>query len=136
MDRRASILCVVLASAVAADAFGQLAARTTPAVAATTEVQPQEPPLVADGYCVVTLRDQQAWAAGDVRVGLLFDGRRYLFASPRERDIFLAAPTSYAPVLSGDCAVAFAETGKRLPGSVKFAAVQGGRVYLLSSEEA
>ena len=59
-----------------------------------------------------------------------------MFAGERERAIFAAAPTAYAPVLSGDCIVTFAETGERTPGQVQFGVIYGGRIYFFASAEA
>jgi YHS domain-containing protein len=112
----------------------QLAARTNTGPFPQRETLPVLP-LAAEGYCVTSLHDQQQWLRGDERFAAQFDGRQYVFAGARERDIFAAAPIVYAPVLSGDCVVTFAETGKRVPGSVKFGVVQGGRIYFFAGNE-
>ena len=91
-------------------------------------------PLVADGYCVVTLRDARKWRPGDSRAATLFDGREYRFAGPREQAIFLAAPESYAPVLGGDCPVTYAESNERRAGQLRFAALHRGRIYFFADE--
>jgi len=91
-------------------------------------------PLVADGYCVVTLRDQQQWLAGNRDVGGEFDGREYRFANLRARAIFAAAPEKYAPVLGGDCIVTFADTGQRVPGRIQHGVVRGGRLYFMADQ--
>jgi YHS domain-containing protein len=93
-------------------------------------------PLAAKGFCVVTLRDRREWRSGDPRIGAEFDGRQYRFAGERERDIFGADPTSYAPVLGGDCVVTFAESQRRVAGRFEFGVVHRGRIYFLASEEA
>lgn len=93
-------------------------------------------PLAAGGYCVVTLKNSRAWTLGDTRVGGVFDGRQYYFATPRERDIFAASPETYAPALRGDCIVTFAVTGKRLPGRPELAVTYDGRVFFFVDEQA
>ncbi len=93
-------------------------------------------PLAADGYCVVTLRDQRQWQPGDPRIAVIFDGRIYRFAANRQLAIFAAAPTVYAPVLSGDCLTTFAETGQRVPGTIQLGVVQGGRLHFFADADA
>ena len=39
-------------------------------------------------------------------------------------------PAAYVPALGGDCTVCLAKIGKRVPGSVNFASLYKGRVYL------
>jgi YHS domain-containing protein len=93
-------------------------------------------PVAADGFCVVTLHDRQAWQRGNPAFGALFDNRQYLFASSRELEIFGAAPIVYAPVLGGDCVVTYAETGERVAGDRQFGSLRGGRLYFFATREA
>jgi YHS domain-containing protein len=83
----------------------------------------------------VSLRDRQQWQPGDERFSVFFDGRRYQFATPRERDIFAAAPVAYAPVLRGDCPVTFAETGRRERGRLEFGVLHRSRLMFFASED-
>ncbi|NOY40259.1 MAG: hypothetical protein GXP26_00280 [Planctomycetes bacterium] len=91
-------------------------------------------PVAAKGYSVVALRDQQKWIEGLATRHVFFDGQIYWFANQREKDIFIAAPEKYAPVLGGDCLVSYSETGKRIPGDPRFGVVHRGRIYLFASE--
>lgn len=125
----------LLAASTPTPARAQFAARTSGSPFGATGQAPALP-LIADGYCLVRLHDQQQWVQGDPRIAAAFDGRQYLFAGVRERDIFAAAPTVYAPVLSGDCVVTFAETGRRVPGVVQFGMLYGGRTYFFADEPA
>ncbi len=137
-----SVLGAIAALAVTGRSAGQGAAPAAVGFGApvASRFAPLTPPatlpLAAEGFCVVTLRDQREWLSGLPQFGAHFDGRQYAFASPRERDIFVAAPTVYAPVLSGDCAVTFAETKKRVPGKVQFGIVHGGRIHFFANDEA
>lgn len=136
------LVALLLAVAMHDRAGAQLAAlpqrvtRTVPQVFGPPEAEPAKLPMAADGYCVVSLHDRREWVTGDMTTSVLFDGRQYAFASRRERDIFAAAPIVYAPVLSGDCPVTFAETGQRAAGKVQFGVVQGGRIYFFADEAA
>jgi YHS domain-containing protein len=98
-----------------------------------TEVKPV--PVALGGYCVVSLRDQRQWQPGVEALSLVFDGSRYQFPSARERDIFAAAPQSYAPMLRGDCPVTFAEAGKRVRGKLDYGMLHGSRLVFFASED-
>ena len=89
--------------------------------------------LVADGYCLVSLRDKQTWIQGDPKIQIVFDGKLYLFAGIRERDIFAAAPEAYLPVLDGDSIVAFAESGQRVAGELQFGLTYRDRLYFFQN---
>ncbi len=73
---------------------------------------------------------------GNPRLVATFDGKTYAFVDDAERQAFAATPTQYVPVLGGDCVVAYAQNGQRVPGSVKFASKQGDRLYLFSNADA
>ncbi len=92
-----------------------------------------EPPLALQGFCPVSLRDQQAWRDGDRRITAVLDGQTYRLAGEREYDLFTAAPLRYAPALGGDCPVVFAEKGQRSPGAIQYGLIHGGRAYFFAS---
>jgi YHS domain-containing protein len=98
-------------------------------------IQAKPVPAALGGYCLVSLRDRQQWQPGDEQYSVLFDGRRYQFASARERDIFAAAPEKYAPTLGGDCPVTLAETGRRVRGRLEYGVLHGSRLMFFASEE-
>ncbi|MEN0110461.1 MAG: hypothetical protein AAF805_07020 [Planctomycetota bacterium] len=88
-----------------------------------------------DGHCPVCIVEMKAWKRGDERFASVYDGRRYLFPSAKERAIFDADPAKYAPAAGGDCVVCRVEMGKSVPGSARFAARYDGRVYLFPGDE-
>jgi YHS domain-containing protein len=92
-------------------------------------------PPALGGYCVVTLRDRQQWQPGQESLSVIFDGRRYQFATERERDIFTTAPEAYVPMLAGDCPVTLAETDKRKPGQLEFGVLHGARLTFFASAD-
>jgi YHS domain-containing protein len=98
-----------------------------------TEVKPV--PVALGGYCVVSLRDQRQWQPGVETWSVVFDGLRYQFPTARERDIFAAAPQSYAPMLRGDCPVTFAESGKRIRGKLDYGMLHGSRLVFFANED-
>jgi YHS domain-containing protein len=90
--------------------------------------------LGVQGYCVVSLRDQQRWLQGSPQVQAVLGGKVYLFSSVRARDIFLAAPHLYLPALDGDCLVSFAESGRRVAGQLECGLIHGKRIYLFADQ--
>ena len=94
-----------------------------------------ELPVALGGFCPVTLRNKHEWMAGHQRQMLVYDGQIYWFASARERGIFAASPTHYAPVLGGDCVVTLADTGERLLGKLEYAIEHSGRLYMFASRQ-
>lgn len=96
---------------------------------------PGSPPLGLDGYCPVQLIENWNWVVGDRQWGAIHEGRTYLFAGPKERQMFLENPHKYAPVESGDDAVVLREQGVRVPGRRECGGVYDGRLYLFSCED-
>lgn len=123
----------------------RLAARTVQEVAnlATDQSeafrprQPGKKPTVVavEGFCLVTLRDQQQWVKGSPKIGAIRGDKRYLFSSERALAIFAAAPEQYLPVLDGDCIVTFAETGKRESGQLPWGLLHGRRLFFFAGPE-
>lgn len=93
-------------------------------------------PVAIDGFCVVTLRDQQEWKRGSEVYQHTFDGQLYWFVGRREQAIFAANPRRYAPALGGDCVVTYAEKGVRVPGRPQHGILHDHRLYFFSSSDA
>ena len=92
------------------------------------------PPLALDGYCAVSLCENQRWVMGDRRWGITHRGRTYLFAGPEEQRRFFADPDRYAPMVSGNDIVLATEQGQAVPGMREHGVFFENRVYLFSSE--
>ena len=96
---------------------------------------PAAPPALGlDGYCPVTLLEQERWVRGDPRYGVIHRGRTYLFVGPEEAKRFFADPDRFAPVLSGIDVVLAVEENRQIPGKREHGAWYEGRMYLFSSE--
>ncbi|WP_146452912.1 hypothetical protein [Bythopirellula polymerisocia] len=89
--------------------------------------------VVADGFCLVSLRDQRKWIQGNPNIQIIINDKIYLFAGMRERDIFAADPEHYFPVLDGDSIVTFVESGKRISGSLQYGLTYRDRIYFFCS---
>jgi YHS domain-containing protein len=87
-----------------------------------------------DGYCVITLDQDNAWKKGDKRFGAIHRGKLYLFTSTENQQKFLADPDRYSPVLSGFDPVLFFEQGNLVDGKREFG-IKDKQVYLFSSAE-
>lgn len=92
-------------------------------------------PVALGGYCPVCLLNMKKWVAGKPEFSVTYDGHVYRFPGREQMEMFQADPAKYTPVLHGDCVVCLANMGKRVPGSLNFAQIHGGRVYLFPAEE-
>ncbi len=123
-------------------------ASTASASAATAPAAPADmwppqlpagtPPLAFDGYCPVSLRENQKWLRGKKEFGAIHRGRTYLFSGAAERDKFLAstqASDSYSPVFSGNDPVRLLDDQVEEPGSRKYGFQYRNAFYLFSSQE-
>jgi YHS domain-containing protein len=120
----------------------RVAQRYTAGAAVTSDPfapsNPDQQPRTAaiGGYCLITLQDHGQWVPGNQAFAAIRDDKIYLFASPRERDIFLARPEYYLPVLDGDCIVTFAETSERVPGELQLGMFLNERLFFFKDQEA
>jgi protein disulfide-isomerase len=89
-----------------------------------------------DGYCPVTLLEDNRWQRGNSRWGAIHRGRTYLFASQEYQRRFIESPDRYSPVLAGIDPVMLVDQGKVITGKRAHGVVFDDHVYLFSSEEA
>jgi YHS domain-containing protein len=92
------------------------------------------PPLALNGYCPVTLLEQQRWQLGDRRWGVIHRGRTYLFAGPEQQRKFLANPDRYSPAISGQDVVMALDYGQAVEGKRAMGLEYQNRIYLFSSD--
>ena len=93
------------------------------------------PPIALDGYCPVTLFQENRWAKGNPEFGARHRGRSYLFAGQEECDKFFANPDKYSPMLGGYDPVLLLETKKWVAGLRQHGIREGEKMYLFSSEQ-
>ncbi len=77
----------------------------------------ETPSLAMQGYCPVTLINEDRWQAGDSDYGLIHLGHLYLFANNEARTEFQADPEKFTPVLNGLDVVLFFEEHRVVEGS-------------------
>ena len=93
----------------------------------------RDPPAL-DGYCAVTLVQEEKWVKGDPRWGVVHRGRVYLFASQQNAEAFYGDPATYAPALSGYDPVTFLEQGTLVDGQRAHGIFYRKQVILFASE--
>ncbi len=92
-------------------------------------------PPALDGYCAVTLVQEEKWVKGDERWGVVHRGRLYLFASQQNAEAFYGNPSTYAPALSGYDPVTFLEQGTLVDGHRAHGIFYHKQVILFASEQ-
>ena len=93
-------------------------------------------PVAMNGYCAVCILDMRKWVKGDNRFAVVMDGKKYLFPGEAQMQQFLKNTTKYTPALSGNCVVAYATSGKIVPGSIYHTARHKDRLYMFPNEAA
>lgn len=104
------------------DAAGDLMSETeekqptppSPATAQPATARPSD--LAMEGYCPVTVINEDRWSEGDPSISAIHLGRLYLFSSEEKRSQFLADPEPFTPVLNEIDAVVFFEERRIVPG--------------------
>lgn len=94
-----------------------------------------QPQIGIKGYCIVCVVEAKRWVKGTTDYPVTYDGMTYLFPGTESRNLFVANPQKYAPVLNGDSVVSFAKSGKRVAGSVRYATLHKKRVYMFSNSD-
>ena len=118
-------------------ALASPAAPANPAVSNPHNIQlpPGVPPLAFDGYCTVTVRDQESWQLGNSAWGVIHRGQTYLFATQQAQQAFQSKPDFYGMVLGGNDVIHFLETGQMVPGNREHGATyKSGGVFLFANE--
>lgn len=95
-----------------------------------------EPVVGLDGYCPVTLVEQEKWVKGDTKWGANHRGRLYFFISPEAQQRFLENFDKYAPALSGYDAVRYTEHGTLVDGKRAHGVFYRGQIFLFADEAA
>jgi YHS domain-containing protein len=89
-----------------------------------------------NGDCIVCFANAGKRMPGDIRLGVFYQNRVFLFPSPLERDEFVANPARYADAdlaLNGNCVVCRVKTGKDMPGQPEFTEIHNGLRYQFPS---
>ncbi len=83
----------------------------------TADVSPK---LAMEGYCSVTVFEENKWVEGNPKFGVVHLGKLYLFASAEKMETFLGDPMQYTPVLNEIDVVRFFEERRIVAGQRQF----------------
>jgi protein disulfide-isomerase len=78
------------------------------------------PKLAMEGYCAVTVIDEDKWVEGNPKFGVIHLGKLYLFSSSEKMQTFLSDPEPYTPVLNEIDVVRFFEERQVVQGKRRF----------------
>ena len=87
--------------------------------------QPAQKSVGLEGYCSVSLMEQQEWTKGDPQWGCYHRGRLFLFASKEKLDLFQLTPDMFSPLLGGSDPVEFHNRGELVDGKRKHGVFYG-----------
>jgi YHS domain-containing protein len=110
-------------------------ARTSRTVVQGSDTAEHQATVALSGYCPVCVIEMRKWVKGDSRFAVVQDGKTYLFPSDEQKQMFVKNPDKYTPALGGKCTVCLVEIGKTMDGSVGFATMHEGRLFLFPSDE-
>ena len=97
---------------------------------ASTMAQKKAPAI--DGYDPVAYFTEKRALRGKPEISHVFDDRRYLFTSVKNRDLFAANPERYEPQFNGLCAGNLAQ-GRKVKADPNNWRVVDGKLYLFGS---
>lgn len=99
-----------------------------------SRVQPcsADVPLALEGYCPVSMITKAELIEGDSSICVAFEGKRYVFHSERERELFAKNPRQYLPAADGVCLVTLMETGRTKLGAIDYPAIFEDQVYFFA----
>ena len=92
-------------------------------------------PLALEGFCPVTLLNENRLVEGRKEFKAEHDLRTFRFASEAARAEFLRQPERYTPANNGECTVSQVEKGQLLAGNPRWGVVYSGHLFLFRSGE-
>lgn len=93
-----------------------------------------DPHVLLDGYCPVTLHEEEKWVPGHRWYSVVFMKGKYYCAGKPEYELFVANPERFAAVLNGYDVVIAVDQGKKVLGARRHGLFCNDIVYLFSSE--
>jgi len=101
----------------------------------TTIIKPE---LAMQGFCAVTVINENRWVEGKSEYGVIHLGKLYLFSSQQAMGSFLADPAPFTPVLNEIDVVRFFEERKIVKGKREFGVLDPvhNRMFFFADEAA
>lgn len=87
-----------------------------PTTSSKSTQEDKEPELAMQGFCPVTVIQEDRWVEGNPKFGVIHLGKLYLFTNTDNMQTFLADPIPYTPVLNEIDVVRFFEERKIVKG--------------------
>jgi thiol-disulfide isomerase/thioredoxin len=94
-----------------------------------------KPDLGLKGFCPVYLFENRNWKKGFAEFAVEYKGILYHLAGPAQRDQLESNPSKYAPRLLGCDAVILTQTGRVIPGDIKYGAYYDNELFLFTTAE-
>ena len=91
--------------------------------------------LALGGACPVCLVKIDKVVPGKPEFASIYDGRRYLFPGPQQKQMFDANPAAFVPAMHGNCTVCKVEMNKDVPGTAEYHLTYKDRLYVFPSEK-
>ena len=109
---------------------------TSPANQATPTIA--QPDVAMQGFCAVTVINENRWVEGKAEYGVIHLGKLYLFSTQQAMSSFLANPTPFTPVLNEIDVVRFFEERKIVKGKREFGVLDPihNRMFFFADEAA
>lgn len=109
------------------------ASRSNQATPATAK-----PDLAMQGFCAVTVINENKWVEGKAEFGVIHLGKLYLFSSEQAMNSFLTNPAPFTPVLNEIDVVRFFEERKIVKGKREFGVLDPihNRMFFFADEAA
>jgi len=96
----------------------------------------EKPELAIQGYCAVSVIENEQWVEGKPEFGVIHLGKLYLFADQTAMETFLDNPIAYTPMLNQIDVVRFFEEKKIVPGKREWGVIDPvhNRMYFFADE--
>ena len=116
----------------------EIPAAETTAAEVQTPTAIAKPDLAMQGFCAVTVINENRWVEGKPEYGVIHLGKLYLFSSQQAMGSFLADPAPFTPVLNEIDVVRFFEERKIVKGKREFGVLDPihNRMFFFADEAA
>lgn len=114
---------------------GEISERLQQIAALESQLSSTDARMGLDGYCPVTLVNEQKWVIGSADHGLTHERSVYFFVDAQRMQEFQKTPEKYIPAMGGHDPVIWFEKGERIVGHRKHGIFCDGKVVLFASEK-
>lgn len=105
----------------------------TPKISPVTPAAPDVPAF--GGLCLAAVQETRSLVSGMPELALQYRDKLLYFSSAEQMQNFRKNPEKYWPRMDGICPVTFTESGQKVEGQLKYAAIFRQRLWLLHNAE-